>query len=668
MSKSFDMKNSFGGGEIGPLMYGRSETKQYQFSVKEMVNAYPYLEGGVTKRQGNKHIGKLPSHNSYAPKEIAFTYSRTQSYLLIIHDGKMYFIKDGAFLLDAGNKVELIVPFTDAELVDVRFVQQGNAMVFVHENHSPLKLVRISDTNWTMSTITMSQYAIADTWWKTTVSDVKIFADDSAATDFEPDQYWQWTTSGAAVTVDPVLYDSGGTPVSPVPGGCVVTRVNDSRGDGIWKATCVYADPKRSEWEIQAPDATYPILQWNAGTYPAAVDFFQQRLFFAGGDGKNIRVWGSQIEDYENFSIGANDSDAVQFAIQSKKYSPVIHLSGSPTSLSVFTHSTEYSVSGGEFAIGPKNVLIAPQSTYGAADAAPVTVGTDTIFVQRNGLKLYSVVYNMQQSQNLADELTTYAKHITASGIVDMAHAQEPDSILWAVRSDGVLLSLSYKRSEGQMAWARHPYEGNIKSVAVVLEASTDTVYMCQERTVDSVTEFYIEQVGDQLLDSYMEDTDVTAKTTWTGYDHLEGMTVDVLADNLPATGLTVTGGVIELQEVANDVVVGLNYESYVILLPPEVVSEGQTSQGRALSVDKVAIRFHETIGATYTGVNSTEQILPFTKFGESTFGDPISEFSGLKNIDLIGWSTDNTIKLGQSQPLPWTILSVVMRVTVNDM
>ena len=41
-----------------------------------------------------------------------------------------------------------------------------------------------------------------------------------------------------------------------------------------------------------------------------------------------------------------------------------------------------------------------------------------------------------------------------------MSYNQEPDSILWCVRDDGVLAGLTYQRSENVIAWHRHKLGG----------------------------------------------------------------------------------------------------------------------------------------------------------------------------------------------------------------
>jgi len=81
----------------------------------------------------------------------------------------------------------------------------------------------------------------------------------------------------------------------------------------------------------------------------------------------------------------------------------------------------------------------------------------------------------------LAPDMTLLAEHITGNGIVDVDYAQEPQSIYWAVRQDGVLLGLTYQREEDVVAWHRHIIGGSFKqtfnAASDVTSKTTDPNY-----------------------------------------------------------------------------------------------------------------------------------------------------------------------------------------------
>ena len=65
--------------------------------------------------------------------------------------------------------------------------------------------------------------------------------------------------------------------------------------------------------------------------------------------------------------------------------------------------------------------------------------------------------------------MTILAEHITEGGITEVDYAQEPDAIYWAVRSDGVLLGMTFNREEDVVAWHRHILGGKTGSTTITV-------------------------------------------------------------------------------------------------------------------------------------------------------------------------------------------------------
>jgi hypothetical protein len=97
----------------------------------------------------------------------------------------------------------------------------------------------------------------------------------------------------------------------------------------------------------------------------------------------------------------------------------------------------------------------------------PVQVGSTVLFLQRASRKIRELVYNFNTDSYVAPDLTILAEHITEGGITELAYQQEPDSIVWAIRSDGVLLGMTYRREEEVVGWHRHII-GGISGAATV--------------------------------------------------------------------------------------------------------------------------------------------------------------------------------------------------------
>lgn len=159
------------------------------------------------------------------------------------------------------------------------------------------------------------------------------------------------------------------------------------------------------------------------------------------------------------------------------------------------------------------------------------------------------------------------------------------------------------------------------------------------------------------------------ATVNWSGFDHLEGETVDIVADGYVATPKTVTAGAVVLNKAAYEVEIGLHYKTTIQTLPPEIGSGQGSAQGNAMSIHEVLVRFHKTKGGTVNG-----QPIPMRDFGTGAVLDqPVPEFTGDKRIENLGWGrvgsgdSDGTVTIEQDQPLPMQVLAVILRMSVND-
>jgi hypothetical protein len=145
-------KNNFTAGELSPVLRNRTDNERYQNGVKTLRNFVILPEGGITRRPGTKFI-RAQKTESELGELIPFRYSGADSYMLILNGGKIRFARAGAIVLDAGNPYEVTMPWAAADLVNVRYAQEGNTAWLPCAGYQPRKLVRgSSHTDWTLST------------------------------------------------------------------------------------------------------------------------------------------------------------------------------------------------------------------------------------------------------------------------------------------------------------------------------------------------------------------------------------------------------------------------------------------------------------------------------------------------------------------------------------
>jgi hypothetical protein len=221
-------------------------------------------------------------------------------------------------------------------------------------------------------------------------------------------------------------------------------------------------------------DAT---ASWQLGSFsdttghPSSVSFFEQRLVFASTTDQPQTLFFSKSGDYENMTSGTNASDAMVYTIASNQVNAIKSLKATRT-LICMTTGGEYAVSSGsaQDAITPTNINIRKQSNYGSAGVDALSIGNATIFLQRAKRKIRELAYNFDTDGYQAPDMTILSEHITESGITQMDYQQEPYSVVWCVRTDGVLAGLTYNRLEQVVAWHRHIFGGKSDTTKNIIQ------------------------------------------------------------------------------------------------------------------------------------------------------------------------------------------------------
>lgn len=431
--------------------------------------------------------------------------------------------------------------------------------------------------------------------------------------------------------------------------------------------------------------------------WPVAVTFFRERLVYA----KTRSVFISVVGDYDNFSrkdgpdvtketglilaLTSDRVDLLRWIIGSRAL-----LAGSSRSeLSVQEQTTQQ-------VFAADNATSIPQTEYGSRLLEPLRVGSNVLFVQRSGRKLREMKYDGSQDAYVADELTVLSEQILDAGVIDMDFQQEPDSLVWCVLADGSLAALTYNRERGVIAWGRHYVGGPglfyqpdgtaagfaiVESVASISapDGRRDDVWLIVNRTINGSTKRYMEVIEDNrlaevsgLASSFYLDGGISRPggaptTSISGLGHLEGATVQVLADGNPTRDYVVSSGTITLDDAASIVHVGFHAPCRLKTMRAEAQVPGGTAQTQMKSFAEVWFRLLSSLGgAAGPSFDRTDDF----KFSNpvATVGSSLSLFSG--DIQLAwpaGYDTDGYVCIVQNQPLPMTIAAIVGRLDISE-
>lgn len=254
--------------------------------------------------------------------------------------------------------------------------------------------------------------------------------------------------------------------------------------------------------------------------YPAEVEFYSDRLWFACTYHQPQTLWSSKVGSYIDYgrSVPGLDSDAIVIQILARQANPIRDLVPL-TDLLVMTTSAEWRLTtGADEVVAPGKVGFRPQSFYGASDIATQVVGDTAIFVQGRGNIVRDLGFDLMKEGYTGKDLTIYASHLVENHtIVDVAYQQAPYSCVWMVRSDGALICLTYVKEQEVVGWSLHHTDGFFESVCTVPEGDGNAVYVTVRRFVGGVERVSLERLDPRNLADPRDGFFVDAGLTYDG-------------------------------------------------------------------------------------------------------------------------------------------------------
>ncbi|WP_024529656.1 hypothetical protein [Serratia fonticola] len=657
------IKTNFTAGEISPRLMGRVDITRYANGAKVIENAVCVVQGGVMRRPGTRFAAAAKFGDRKA-RLIPYVFNRSQSYMLEFGDRYMRIYQDGQQLVNGdGTPYEIASPYSVDQLPAINYVQGADTMFLVNQDVKPHRLQRRGQLDWVLEPapfIVEPFDEIRDTpekWCKPSVKEFVGSEITLTLSDAEPPEDsedlppftgpgWVAEDVGSYVRINSGLVLLNSITSEQVAVGTIRTDLSaiQAASPGAWtREDTVWSDEFG---------------------YPGAVTLYQQRLVLAGSTKYPQAIWFSETGVYLSFELGTDDDDAISFTLSSDQLNPIVHLAQMNT-LIALTFGGEFTITAGnDAAITPTNISVKNPSPYGCNNIRPVRVGTEIMFIQRAGKKLYAVAYDPDSFVSYsANDMTVLAEHITGAGVLDMAYQQQPDAFIWLVRNDGVLISLAIDRAQDVIAWSRQTTEGAFESVASIPTENNDAVYVLVRREVNGQTVRYVEVLDPDLrTDSATTGEAEDGAQVWDGLDHLEGMEIDIVADGSVMPQRVVSSGQITLPRKAKKVEFGLHFETTIQTLTPEVATSEGTTQNAKKRTSEVTMRFLDTTGATCNG-----QVIPFRTFGPKILNQPAPLFTGDHFFGKLGWERgEDSLIIQQPQPLPFHLLAIMITFTAN--
>jgi len=620
-------------------------------------------------------VAGVPSES----KLVDFSVTTDRNYLLSITDNNIRIFKNpGTYVADVR------VPFTAAQVATVRDTQTESVMLLFQEDVPSQRLINLgADSDWFLDEVPFTNvptYDFNDELSPTPVSDVQsiefhtgFVSGDQYQIDVEGVLSKNITYAGDATADEqsstifnmqrnlqdmPVYGETGVTVVRIGTRKFSITVSGESAKDfELYSAfpTSGTTKPITIAKVANGSPRKEPVWSANRG-YPKTGCFFEGRLVLGGTKSKTSSVFFSKSGSFFDYEIDDGADDEGIFAtISSRKLNEIIDVYPG-RNLQIFTSGAEFSVT--STPVTPSSVGITPQTNHGASYIEVVDVDGSTIFVDRHGKTIYDFVYSFNEDAYVANDRSVLSSHLIKQP-TDMAMlsgtASEDANWLFIPNADGSVTILNTLRDQdinGFTQWISAD-AGFITNATVV----DDQLYMIDKRTIDGNVEYHIERWSfDHMMDDSIIFNPGSTDTQLTGLGHLEGKTVQIVADGVTLTERTVVGGKIVLtaEEVGyTSIEVGLNFPVEVKGMPLNTNIGSGENQMRIKRIVRMNIRVYQSYGYYVDG-----QPVPIRDFGDSS-DSPLNTAPHLKTgiiedvLNTIGWTRDTMPSITAPDPTP---------------
>lgn len=572
-------QESFAAGELGPRLWGRHSDAAYGQGVRRLRNMLVTKEGAAASRPGMRFCGPVRDFSTTA-RLVPFVYSDSFAYVLELTPGHLRLWHDGALVVDGGAlPIDLATPYTADELRQLRFAVSGDVVFITHGNHTTRKLTRLGHASWTLTTVSFAPRAGFYHYTPPAVY-APGGAAALAGTVAQPAQQWRWCVTTVARLADGTLYESEPTHVTglytgmgtgrtgeaalpgevavyqdkpvtiswanpglvPSPVGFTVQGWRVYRGTGNRRGLVGeagldagyqfidfgrepdYAHPPpqgRNPFDVYEPGyaGSAPLLRTEE---PSCVAFHEERLAFARSVERPAYWWLSTIGDYLNFDerLPATEDSAIEGELTSRQREEVRSLLSHDKALLAFTDAAVWTLYGEGAPLTYTSLVQRRKVAVGANWAEPVAVGDDVLYARTKGRGLQLLTPSEEGANRKGVDASARARHLFAgTTVVELAYQEDPWSVVWAVLSNGLLLSFTFSRETSVAGWAWHDTgvkadgsRDSVVSVCCVPEGDEDAVYLVVSRLVEATPGTFLPQLAVERMKGFeLDDTaDVT--------------------------------------------------------------------------------------------------------------------------------------------------------------
>jgi len=661
------IQNSFTAGELDPKLRARNDLATFYTGASKLRNVLPIPQGAVKRRPGLEYLSQLSSSDV---KMIEFLYDDLNRYILVFEPLLTTVYKDGV-------EIDTVVTsITASQLADLTFAQSNDYLLVFHEEFSPIYILRESDTTWSTGTWTINNTPTHN--FSTTATTTSLSIQRAGGGDIDFSEWVDGSTFVGRAVAGANYFAAGDVGKyirGPLGGYAEITAFTSQLIVDI----TIYAPftnelsggattMRAGEWQLEEAvfSSTYG--------YPRCGTFHQGRLWLASTPYLPDAVWASKTNDEEDFGnwVPSFADNGIFLRVRDSRAGFNEMIPGRHLTL-LSTEGSHFVETPSNEPITPTNVSVKPLTAGVGAKAGirPFIISDSTVFLRNSGKSVIEATYSFADGRYLTKDLNLLASHVLNTP-VDMTYRRQNNTdesdYLIIINNDGTASVLCTLREQQVTAWSIIETEGDFKKVVT----DGDNIYFVVQRTIDGVVSYMLEMFNDDLmLDCARIDQGPSPKTSISGMSHLIGETVKIITDNTIRADQVVTGDTVNFAagESGLDVQAGLNFpevdsatgsQVFIESMPIDIeLGGGSTTVGKKKRISEVTAMLYET---SHLVINSNS--VAIRRIGVDTLDTGVPKRTeNLQVKGILGWNDEIQISVGQTLPLPLTLLGMSYKV-----
>jgi hypothetical protein len=413
---------------------------------------------------------------------------------------------DNIELLDDAA-VEITTPWSESELPSISYAQSADVIYFAIGGSTRVyKLLRYGNASWSLEVILFE--------------DGPYLAENTTSTTLT---LGAATGNGVTLTASATTGINDGAGFRATDVGRLFRFKNGSNNwgwgqiVGFTSTTVVTVDIKATVTTATAT-TNWRLGEWNyTDGWPAVVSFVQQRFVTARTNLNPQKFWMSKSAEIQNFADEDNtgavlDDSSIVYKFAARQVNTIRWITSRKKPI-IGTQGGEWTLRSDGAVLTPTDIAADFEVSGGVAALPPLEIRSRLVFAQAQARKLVEFADVIQENgiQGFDSfDLTLLNDRVLQGGAQQLTYAQEPDSVIWTVREDGQMPTLTYQPEQSVIGWARQIVGGTFEGGDTVVESVTAIpgqngseqfkdsssrfeVWVAVKRTINGATTRYIE-------------------------------------------------------------------------------------------------------------------------------------------------------------------------------